>query len=144
VRSWWYRLSKSKDQSTIEYLGCNIIQFKAHIEQDPKFGMLYTWDNYGTYWDFDHILPVLYNNPTEQEKITRLHYTNIQPLSHQENIEKQNNLRCIDTLKLMQSTNQVLKDQITKQDLQKAIKYEQEKPKKIVIKVKQSTINVSQ
>ena len=41
-------------------------------------------------WEIDHKIPVCYDNPTLEEKIKRLHYTNLQPLSKEENRSKSN------------------------------------------------------
>jgi len=57
----------------MEYVGCTIEEFKAHIEAQFKEGM--SWDNHGK-WHIDHIIPLKYNNPTIEETIERLHYTN--------------------------------------------------------------------
>jgi len=71
----------------MEYVGCTIEEFKAHIEAQFKEGM--SWDNHGK-WHIDHIIPLKYNNPTIEETIERLHYTNTQPLWATDNIAKGN------------------------------------------------------
>jgi len=38
-----------------------------------------TWDNYGTYWEFDHIKQLAYAK-TFEDIIELNHYTNFQPL----------------------------------------------------------------
>ena len=48
------------------------------------------WDNYGTDWHIDHIIPIKYQNPTIEEIEERLHYTNTQPMWAIENIKKGN------------------------------------------------------
>ena len=48
-----------------------------------------TWDNYGE-WHIDHITPLKYNNPSLEEVIERLHYTNTQPLWAEDNLSKGN------------------------------------------------------
>ena len=38
-----------------------------------------SWDNHGTYWDIDHIIPL--STALNEADIIRLnHYTNLQPL----------------------------------------------------------------
>ena len=81
-------LKAKKSQKTIEYLGCDINTFKKHIEKQFKEGM--TWDNYGSMWHIDHIIPLKYNNPTLEQTIKRLHYKNTQPLLASENMSKGN------------------------------------------------------
>jgi hypothetical protein len=71
----------------MEYLGCTIGEFKEHIEKQFTDGM--TWENHGE-WHIDHIIPLQYNNPTIEEVIERLHWTNTQPLWATENISKGN------------------------------------------------------
>jgi hypothetical protein len=80
-------LKANKSKHSIEYLGCPIDEFKQHIEKQFKEGM--TWDNHGE-WHIDHIVPLKYNNPTIEEVIERLHYTNTQPLLASENMSKGN------------------------------------------------------
>ena len=60
---------------------------KVHIENQFKDGM--NWDNYGD-WHIDHIIPLKYDNPSLDEVIERLHYTNTQPLSASDNKAKGN------------------------------------------------------
>jgi hypothetical protein len=73
-----------------EILGCTLKEFKEHIEKQFKEGM--TWDNHGE-WHIDHIKAVKSKNsdgnpPTLEEVRERLHYTNCQPLTAQENLRK--------------------------------------------------------
>ena len=78
------RIKENKNTSTINFLGVNYKEFKAHIENQFKDGM--TWDNYGE-WHIDHIIP-LSSAKTEEELIKLFHYTNTQPLWAEENIKK--------------------------------------------------------
>lgn len=48
-----------------------------------------SWDNYGE-WEIDHIVPIMYNNPTLTEVEQRLHWTNTQPMWKEENMSKGN------------------------------------------------------
>jgi hypothetical protein len=80
-------LKSSKSKRSIEYLGCPIEDFKAHIEKQFKEGM--TWENYGE-WQIDHITPIRYESPTLEQVCERLHYTNTQPLWKAENMAKGN------------------------------------------------------
>lgn len=69
------------------YLGCSTETFKEHIEKQFKDGM--TWKNHGD-WHIDHIIPLMYEKPSIEEVIKRLHYTNTQPLWANENLTKGN------------------------------------------------------
>lgn len=68
-------------------LGCSASDFKAHLESKFKKGM--TWENYGTYWHVDHIIPVTHFNHADMKQVAQCwHYTNLQPLRAMENIIK--------------------------------------------------------
>ena len=80
-------LKSKKSKHTIKHLGCNITEFKEHIEKSFKEGM--TWSNHGE-WHIDHITPLKYDNPTLEQTVDRLHWTNTQALWASENIAKGN------------------------------------------------------
>lgn len=89
VRSAVHRgLKENKDERSINYLGCSIDEFKAHIEGQFKDGM--TWDNYAIKWQIDHKIPLKFENPTLEEIIERLNYKNTQPMPTLENLSKGN------------------------------------------------------
>jgi hypothetical protein len=74
----------TKNNKTLDILGCSFEEFKQHIELLWEDWM--SWDNYGLYngelncgWDIDHIIPSSSAN-NEQELIKLNHYTNLQPL----------------------------------------------------------------
>jgi hypothetical protein len=48
-----------------------------------------SWTNYGE-WEIDHIIPLMYENPTLDDIVARLHWTNTQPLWKHENAAKGN------------------------------------------------------
>lgn len=60
---------------------------RKHIESQFHDGMC--WENYGN-WEFDHRTPIRFCNPTFEEIIERLHYTNVQPLWAVDNRKKGN------------------------------------------------------
>jgi hypothetical protein len=84
-------LKSDKELSSKEYLGCEIDEFKTHIEKTFEEGM--NWDNYGE-WHIDHITPIKYKEEGKvadlEEVIKRLHYTNTQALWASDNIAKGN------------------------------------------------------
>jgi hypothetical protein len=80
-------LKANKSKHSIEYLGCNIEEFKEHIENQFVEGM--TWENHGE-WHIDHIIPIKYEKPSLEEVIERLHWKNTQPLWATDNIAKGN------------------------------------------------------
>jgi hypothetical protein len=73
-----HHLKKGKSQSSIDYLGCTIQEYKAYLE--PMFTPEMNWDNYGSYWEIDHIHPLA--------KGGSFYYTNTQPLTITENRTK--------------------------------------------------------
>jgi hypothetical protein len=70
-----HHLKEGKSQSSIDYLGCTIQEYKTYLE--PMFASEMNWDNYGHYWEIDHIYPLA--------KGGSFHYTNTQPLTITEN-----------------------------------------------------------
>ena len=81
-----------KKNRTQNILGCTFNDFKAYIES--KFDANMNWENYGSYWWFDHIIP-LNEAKTEAEVIKLNHYTNFQPLFWKDNISKGDKLNWI-------------------------------------------------
>lgn len=75
-----------KNTSTINLLGCSIVELKQYLEN--KFVLNMSWNNYGK-WHIDHIIPCNnfnLNDETQQKKC--FHYTNLQPLWAKDNISK--------------------------------------------------------
>lgn len=83
----WTALKSKKTKRSIEYVGCTIEDFKTHLESKFTEGM--TWETQGK-WHIDHIIPLKYGNPSLEETIERLHWTNTQPLWASENMAKGN------------------------------------------------------
>jgi len=71
------RMYHAIGHADLEYLGCTIEEFIAHIEGEFVDGM--TWENHGE-WHIDHIKPLGAKGLTEEEIIERLEFTNTQPL----------------------------------------------------------------
>ena len=72
---------------TTEMLGCSIEEMKVHLEKQFKHGM--TWENHGTHWHIDHIVPLSkfdFTNSIQAALAT--HYTNLQPMWAHENLSK--------------------------------------------------------
>lgn len=80
-----------KPARTEELLGCKINDFKKYLED--QFDENMNWDNYGKYWQVDHILPVVYFNmvdPVEQKICWN--YMNLRPCEASENLRKSGSL----------------------------------------------------
>ena len=73
---------KEKTKKTNEYLGCSYKEYSAYLEQ--QFDENMSWDNYGTYWEIDHTIPL--------SKGGSFHYTNTTPMTISENRSKSNKL----------------------------------------------------
>ena len=74
-----------KSKKTLELLGCSLDEAFAYIQALFQPGM--TWDNYGSEWHIDHIVPLASADSIEKaEKLC--HYKNLQPLWALENILK--------------------------------------------------------
>ena len=84
--------AKGKGSSRFNSLiGCSTKQLASHIES--QFNKAMSWDNYGTSWHIDHILPCSsfdHNNPIQIKQCW--HYTNLRPLCAKENIKKSNQI----------------------------------------------------
>lgn len=86
-RIWTAIKNNQKSGHTLELLGCTINEFKRHLQE--KFTIEMSWENYGTYWEIDHIKPCAsfdLTNPIQQKEC--FHYTNTQPLTISENRKK--------------------------------------------------------
>lgn len=90
--------------STTNGLGCTKEEFRSYIESQFLEGM--SFDNYGNKvncWSIDHILPLssyekdeLGNWDLNSEYNKRLiHYTNLRPMWHIDNLKKSNSLQLI-------------------------------------------------
>ncbi len=76
-----------KIDTTIKLVGCSIDFLKNHLEKYFYDNM--TWDNYGSYWEIDHIIPCSSFDFTKKEdQIKCFHWTNLQPLTKKHNREK--------------------------------------------------------
>jgi hypothetical protein len=75
-------MRNNKTRTTLEYLGCSIDEYKQHLT--TQFTPEMTWDNWGVYWEIDHIVPL--------SKGGSFHYTNTQPLPITENRKKSNKI----------------------------------------------------
>ena len=76
-------------QSTTKGLGCTKEFLKEYIESQFTEGM--SWDNYGVgegQWSLDHKLPLdlIRTNPELTPQM--IHYTNLQPMWHADNVKK--------------------------------------------------------
>ena len=85
-----YRLKKSlasrlrsvivvKNDSTMNYIGCNIQYLREWFEYNFTSDM--NWDNYGSLWSIDHIIPVCkFDLTNENEKLICWNWSNLMPV----------------------------------------------------------------
>ncbi|MCX5895433.1 MAG: hypothetical protein NTZ51_06350 [Proteobacteria bacterium] len=92
-----YRIKKSlaarlravivKNDSTMNYIGCNIQYLREWFEYNFTSEM--NWDNYGSYWSIDHIIPVCkFELTDEDEKLKCCNWTNLMPVTVKYNSSK--------------------------------------------------------
>jgi hypothetical protein len=79
----------SKSDTTKEMLGCTMDFYQQWLEFNFQYDLEMTVDNYGAYWQIDHVKPCKsfdMTNPVEQAKC--FHWTNTRPLEKKKNNEK--------------------------------------------------------
>jgi hypothetical protein len=86
------RIAKVKKEGrTIEFIGCTMLHARKHIEKQFRKGM--HWNNHGTVWHIDHIVPLSKFDLTDAMQRKRAnHFTNLQPLYVHENMRKGNKI----------------------------------------------------
>ncbi len=85
------RLSGKNGKSILEFLPYTIKELMEHLEN--KFDDKMTWDNYGSYWHIDHIIPdsyFKYKNIDDKDFKECWALKNLQPLEKIANIRKNN------------------------------------------------------
>lgn len=88
LNSALYRKDAKKLASTLELVGCSILELKKYLETQFTEGM--NWNNHGK-WHIDHIRPCSsFNLLIESEQKKCFHYTNLQPLWAIDNLSKGN------------------------------------------------------
>jgi hypothetical protein len=94
-----YRIKKSlaarlrnvlnKETTTMNYIGCNIQYLREWFEFNFTEEM--NWDNYGSYWSIDHIIPVCkFDLTNEDEKLKCWNWSNMMPVTVYYNSSKKN------------------------------------------------------
>jgi hypothetical protein len=94
-----YRIKKSlaarlrnvlnKNDTTMNYIGCNIQYFREWLEYNFTEEM--NWENYGSYWSIDHIIPVCkFDLSDEDEKFKCWNWSNMMPVTVKYNSSKKN------------------------------------------------------
>ena len=80
---------KCKSARTMALLACTVEQLKKSLENQFEEGM--TWENMGTAWHVDHMIPCsLFDFSSNAQQHRCFHYTNLQPLFASDNRSKGN------------------------------------------------------
>ena len=74
-----------------EYLGIDVDSYKRYLEL--QFSKKMSWDNYGTIWEIDHIVPISSFNLLDDHQCKQaFNYTNTRPMLKLHNRSKSDNL----------------------------------------------------
>ncbi|ARA72064.1 hypothetical protein BNJ_00235 [Kaumoebavirus] len=80
-----------KTDRMINLLGCSLEFFDEWIEF--QFNTSMTWDNYGEYWHYDHVVPCASFDFSDDKSLGKCnHWTNLQPLEGSENCSKNDSI----------------------------------------------------
>ena len=97
LRSRLYKLLRGKKEPMLNGLGCSMDKLINHLESGfypNKSGVGMSWDNYGCgigKWQIDHKIPLKEFNLQDPEDVkVACHYTNLQPLWHEDHSQKTN------------------------------------------------------
>ena len=82
----------TKYTSSTHSIGCDYETLEKHLESQFTDGM--NWDNHALDgWHIDHIIPLDYYDLSDPKQFKKAcHYTNLQPLWADENIQKSNKI----------------------------------------------------
>lgn len=84
-------MKQNKTSSTFDYIGMTISEFREWLEY--QFDENMNWDNYGSYWQIDHVTPCAsYNLEDENEAFKCFSWENSRPLEKKENNIKSDNI----------------------------------------------------
>lgn len=79
----------SREMRTEQYVGCSFDEAKRRIESQFTRGM--TWENCGSFWHLDHIVPLsAFNLSDSKQLMLANHISNLRPLNAKENLRKGN------------------------------------------------------
>lgn len=74
----------AKTGSAVSDLGCSIDELKIHLESQFTTGM--SWDNYGSVWEIDHVIPLYTFDLTDRAQLLKAcNHLNLRPLGVREN-----------------------------------------------------------
>lgn len=86
-----------KNKSTMEYIGCDLDFLKLWLKSN--FTKEMTFENYGSYWHIDHVIPCANFDMTNENDIFNcFRWTNLQPLGASKNMSKNNSINHIEII----------------------------------------------
>jgi hypothetical protein len=91
VRSRIRSALEHKQMSSIQYLGCNSVEYYNWIEynMDDRYNI----DEHGKVWHIDHVIPLAQFDLTdEKEQLLAFNWRNTSPLEAKENLQKNKNI----------------------------------------------------
>lgn len=78
-------------RGALNVVGCTRKQLQDHLQS--QFTKQMHWNNYGTYWHVDHIVPVSHFDLTNSEHVKLVHhYTNLRPMEAKANMMRGNKI----------------------------------------------------
>ena len=112
------RTNLKSGKECMELLGCSIEFLKSWFQfvmddknKDDKNE--YSFDNYGTYWHIDHVLPCAIFDPSiDAHKEICYHWSNLSPLKISENQSKSNKVDIVSIFYQIKQLNMFLKEKI--------------------------------
>lgn len=93
IRFYLFKQLVPKTSSCWKSLGYTPPQLREHLEK--QFDSNMTWENYGSYWTIDHIIPqsrLLFQSFDDENFIKCWSLENLRPLEKIENIKKSNKI----------------------------------------------------
>lgn len=107
-------LKGRKEKPTSEYLkDCGYTRKELIKHLEGQFDQNMTWDNYGSYWHVDHIIPQSVFEPANEQHLKWCwSLENLRPLEASENISKQDNiiLEEVEKISYYEDVKHLLKD----------------------------------
>lgn len=87
------KYKKDKADSTFELTDCSLKEFNDWLEW--QFDEFMNWENYGSYWSIDHVIPCnYYNLEKDEEQYECFNWRNCRPL--EKSINSSKNAKIID------------------------------------------------
>ncbi len=89
-----------KADNTFDLIGCSVHALRVHLE--AQFTPEMSWENYGTYWEVDHALPLRMfdlRDPVQQRQA--FYFENLQPLTVEDNRKKSDKVEGVSVRKII-------------------------------------------